>query len=388
MNTNNETPVTGNSPKEFVFPRPPETPPPASDNNNKTDPGEPQKELGAFLDGSDQGYAKPEGEQQPRAPESTPDPKPQAASQSPAPIHRRPSPPEQQTLPALTAGLLALVLAVACVAIWMVRDLGKQVDALEARYVSQKTTLHGTRSDSGADTNADLPSIESLRDDIALLKQRNNDHELSREQLRLAMDESQQQMLEEFIIRIVALEQGIGGRNQVRQPPVDESPRPTADTATPESPPVVAKLDVPAPEETPAAIPAPIPAPDPTPSPAPAAKPAPEVKTAQAAKPKPTPASGPWVVNLLSASTRTEAGRKVEQLSAKGIDAEIQPAVVKDQTWYRIRVVGFATVGDARRFGRKVAKEMGLKGVWDVVGAHGRRRVRVATKGVPTLLKP
>jgi len=38
--------------------------------------------------------------------------------------------------------------------------------------------------------------------------------------------------------------------------------------------------------------------------------------------------------------------------------------VVKDQTWYRIRVVGFATVGDARRFSRKIAKEMGLKGVW------------------------
>jgi hypothetical protein len=136
MNTNNETPVAGNSPKEFVFPRPPEATPPASDSDNQTDPGEPQKELGAFLDGSDQGYAKPEGEQQPRAPESTPNARPQPASQSPAPIHRRPSPPEQQTLPALTAGLLALVLAVACVAIWMVRDLGKQMDALEARFVS------------------------------------------------------------------------------------------------------------------------------------------------------------------------------------------------------------------------------------------------------------
>ena len=74
--------------------------------------------------------------------------------------------------------------------------------------------------------------------------------------------------------------------------------------------------------------------------------------------------NGPWVVNLLSVSSRSEANREVKRLKRMDIHAEIQSAKVKQQTWYRIQVTGFATAAAAQDFGDRIAVQTGLKGAW------------------------
>lgn len=253
--------------------------------------------------------------------------------------------PEQQSASVMMVGLLVaalvIVLAVAGAALWKVHKLDRQLDTLEARFSVQETAYQAA-----VDT---LPAIGTLGDDIARLKLRGDELDRRREQLRLAVDESQKQMLEEFIIRIIAVERiadrisrsrrALGEQavqpGRVQSRPIAEKtviePKKTSSVGT-AKPPQQAKL------EPPAGVPA--------------------------AETEPAADQGPWVVNLLSASTRAEAERQVAELLGQGIDAEVHSAVVKDQTWYRIRVVGFSTVDDARRYAGQVTAKTGLKGIW------------------------
>ena len=97
------------------------------------------------------------------------------------------------------------------------------------------------------------------------------------------------------------------------------------------------------------------------------AKASPAVKST--AKSTASPATdGPWVVNLLSVTSRAEARRERKRLSNIGIDAEIRSAAVNGKTWYRLRVTGFASAADARDFGDRVAVQAGLKGTWAARG--------------------
>lgn len=96
-------------------------------------------------------------------------------------------------------------------------------------------------------------------------------------------------------------------------------------------------------------------------SPAPASSP---VATAAPASRPAERRTGPWVVNLLSVSSRAEAQREVKRLSKMDIQAEIQTAKVKQQTWYRIQVTGFASSSEAQDFGDRIAVQTGLKGAW------------------------
>lgn len=104
---------------------------------------------------------------------------------------------------------------------------------------------------------------------------------------------------------------------------------------------------------------------------APTAPPATTAVAAASKPPKPAKSSkatsrrnGPWVVNLLSVSSRSEAKREIKRLKKMDIQAEIQTAKVKQQTWYRIQVTGFATSSEAQDFGDRIAVQTGLKGAW------------------------
>lgn len=63
-------------------------------------------------------------------------------------------------------------------------------------------------------------------------------------------------------------------------------------------------------------------------------------------------ASGEWVLNVGSFSSRANADRRVEELARKGVDAHVQVASTGDgSTVYRVRVGYFGSSSDAKTHG-------------------------------------
>lgn len=73
---------------------------------------------------------------------------------------------------------------------------------------------------------------------------------------------------------------------------------------------------------------------------------------------------GDWVINLSSHTTKSEALREQERLRKTGLNAEIHTARVKERTWYRIQITGFATKGEAKTQLDDVKKRSGVKDAW------------------------
>jgi cell division septation protein DedD len=77
--------------------------------------------------------------------------------------------------------------------------------------------------------------------------------------------------------------------------------------------------------------------------------------------------SGPfrYVIQIAAVDDKVKAEDMVRKLSARGVDAYLQEAVVKGKTYYRVRCGRFVTKEEANGYAQKLPKEAGTK--WRVV---------------------
>jgi CII-binding regulator of phage lambda lysogenization HflD len=71
-----------------------------------------------------------------------------------------------------------------------------------------------------------------------------------------------------------------------------------------------------------------------------------------------------WTVNLISFKQEWYAKRKAAEFDKQGIPVDIMTVVIKGETWYRLRVKGFATKTAASDYAGKVKKSLNLTSVW------------------------
>ncbi|MCK5354373.1 MAG: SPOR domain-containing protein [Methyloprofundus sp.] len=71
-----------------------------------------------------------------------------------------------------------------------------------------------------------------------------------------------------------------------------------------------------------------------------------------------------WAVNLYSSVQRQDAQKRLKELSEKGIQAELLTISESGETWFRLRVPGFATEADAESYAAKAEKVLGDRIVW------------------------
>ena len=75
-------------------------------------------------------------------------------------------------------------------------------------------------------------------------------------------------------------------------------------------------------------------------------------------------AAGDWVVNVVSAGQAEPVRQLLLKLQTSGIQAEIQEADVKGKTRYRLRVTGFTSRDEARKYAVNFDGTFGLKDPW------------------------
>lgn len=71
-----------------------------------------------------------------------------------------------------------------------------------------------------------------------------------------------------------------------------------------------------------------------------------------------------WAVNLRSYFYKVDAERLLRSYQRQGIDAEIREISKGNATWYRVRVMGFASKSAAQAFIEKLTPEQGREGAW------------------------
>ena len=74
--------------------------------------------------------------------------------------------------------------------------------------------------------------------------------------------------------------------------------------------------------------------------------------------------AGKWSVNLKSLRRESLARATVADLAAAGYATKVSEATVDGTTWYRVRVVGFESVAEARGFTRRIEGEHDIAGAW------------------------
>ena len=74
--------------------------------------------------------------------------------------------------------------------------------------------------------------------------------------------------------------------------------------------------------------------------------------------------SGPWVINLVSTSSKTDADRLANKALSKDIHTEQQQTTVKGTQYWRVQITGFSTAEDARAYADTAKKQLGLKDAW------------------------
>lgn len=75
---------------------------------------------------------------------------------------------------------------------------------------------------------------------------------------------------------------------------------------------------------------------------------------------------GRWAVNLMSFTSSKKAQPFLASLNTAGYAAEVQTAIVKGKTWYRLRVTGFKTRDDAKIFATNIKGTSGVSTFWIV----------------------
>jgi hypothetical protein len=73
---------------------------------------------------------------------------------------------------------------------------------------------------------------------------------------------------------------------------------------------------------------------------------------------------GPWVINLLSSPIKADADRFESRLEAAGTQTEQQEVFVKGKTYWRVQIVGFSSLADARAHADLVTEQFALKDAW------------------------
>jgi cell division septation protein DedD len=74
--------------------------------------------------------------------------------------------------------------------------------------------------------------------------------------------------------------------------------------------------------------------------------------------------NGPWVINLVSTSSKIDAERLAKKALSKNIQTEIQKTTVKGTQYWRVQVTGFPTADDAKSFAVTAKKKLGLNDTW------------------------
>ena len=73
---------------------------------------------------------------------------------------------------------------------------------------------------------------------------------------------------------------------------------------------------------------------------------------------------GPWVINLVSTSSKIDAARLAKKALSKNIQTEQQQITVKGTQYWRVQITGFSTADDARAYADTAKEQLGLKDVW------------------------
>ena len=71
-----------------------------------------------------------------------------------------------------------------------------------------------------------------------------------------------------------------------------------------------------------------------------------------------------WVVNVASSSQEQAMLELAAKLKEQGIPVERQTLTIEGDLMYRLRVPGFDTSDEARRYARRLDKEFGIRGGW------------------------
>ena len=74
--------------------------------------------------------------------------------------------------------------------------------------------------------------------------------------------------------------------------------------------------------------------------------------------------NGPWVINLVSTSSKIDAERLAKKALSKNIQTEIQKTTVKGTQYWRVQISGFPTADDAKAYAITAKKQLGLNDTW------------------------
>lgn len=74
--------------------------------------------------------------------------------------------------------------------------------------------------------------------------------------------------------------------------------------------------------------------------------------------------TGPWVINLVSSPSKSDADRLEEKARSSDIQTKQQQVTVKGRQYWRVQITGFSTAGEARIYADTAMEKLGLKDVW------------------------
>ncbi len=74
--------------------------------------------------------------------------------------------------------------------------------------------------------------------------------------------------------------------------------------------------------------------------------------------------TGPWVINLVSSPSKSDADRLEEKARSSDIQTQQQQVTVKGKQYWRVQITGFSTAGEARIYADTAMEKLGLKDVW------------------------
>jgi hypothetical protein len=81
-------------------------------------------------------------------------------------------------------------------------------------------------------------------------------------------------------------------------------------------------------------------------------------------RPASTDNTGPWLINLASLPSQSDAERFMQRARSRDIDTQQQKVTVKGKKYWRVQITGFSTAADARAYAGTVKEMLGLKDVW------------------------
>ncbi|NOR73489.1 MAG: hypothetical protein GQ467_06440 [Mariprofundaceae bacterium] len=76
------------------------------------------------------------------------------------------------------------------------------------------------------------------------------------------------------------------------------------------------------------------------------------------------PSKGDWVVNISSHAKEDLATKENARLQSLGLNSEIHTARVRERTWYRIQITGFASKDEAKAKLKDLQQHSGIKDAW------------------------